>query len=47
MQPLWKQYEVTMEIVWKYFLKKLRLELSYDPTVSLLGIYLMKMKTLS
>ena len=33
-QPLWKT-------VWK-FLKKLKIELSYDPAVSLLGIYLEK-----
>ena len=33
-QPLWK-------MVWK-FLKKLKIELPYDPTVSLLGIYLDK-----
>ena len=30
-QPLWK-------IVW-WFLKKLKMELSYDPTIPLLGIY--------
>ena len=38
MQPLWK-------IVWR-FLRKLRIELPYDPAVPLLGIYLKKMKTL-
>ena len=31
MQPLWK-------IVWK-FLKKLKIELPYDPVIPLLGIY--------
>ena len=38
-------YAATMETVWS-FLKKLKLELPYDPTISLLGIYLKKMKTL-
>ena len=33
-QPLWKT-------VWK-FLKKLKIELSYDPVMPLLGIYLEK-----
>ena len=33
-QPLWK-------IVWR-FLKKLKIELSYDPAIPLLGIYLDK-----
>ena len=37
-QPLWKT-------VWK-FLKKLKIELPYDPASPLLGIYLKKMKTL-
>ena len=37
-QSLWK-------IVWK-FLKKLRIELPYDPAISLLGIYLKILKTL-
>ena len=37
-QPLWK-------IAW-VFLKKLKTELSYDPTIPLLGIFLKKMKTL-
>ena len=37
MQPLWKT-------VWR-FLKKLKIELSYDPAISLLGIYLKKTKT--
>ena len=37
-QPLWK-------IVWR-FLKKLKIELPYDPAIPLLGIYLEKMKTL-
>ena len=31
MQPLWKT-------VWR-FLKKIKIELPYDPTVALLGIY--------
>ena len=31
MQPLWKT-------VWK-FLKKLKMEISYDPVITLLGIY--------
>ena len=31
MQPLWK-------ITWR-FLKKLKIELPYDPAISLLGIY--------
>ena len=35
-QPLWKR-------VW-WFLKKLKIELPYDPTISLLGIYPKKMK---
>ena len=38
MQPLWK-------IVWR-FLKKLKIELPYDPAIPLLGIYLKKTKTL-
>ena len=37
MQPLWKT-------AWK-FLKKLKIELPYDPAISLLAIYLKKMKT--
>ena len=31
--------------VWR-FIKKLKIELPYDPAISLLGIYLEKMKTL-
>ena len=38
MQPLWKT-------VWR-FLKKLKVELPYDPAIPLLGIYPEKMKTL-
>ena len=38
-QPLWKT-------VWK-FLKKLKTELSFDPVILLLGIYLTEMKSLS
>ena len=38
MQPLWKT-------VWR-FLRKLKIELLHDPAVTLLGIYLEKMKTL-
>ena len=37
-QPLWKT-------VWK-FLKKLKMDLPYDPEIPLLGIYLKKLKTL-
>ena len=37
-QPVWK-------IVWE-FLKKLKIELLYDPENLLLGIYLEKVKTL-
>ena len=37
-QPLWK-------IVWR-FLKKLKVELPYDPAIPLLGIYPKKTKTL-
>ena len=37
-QPLWKT-------VWS-FLKKLKMELPYDPTIPLLGIYPKKPKTL-
>ena len=37
-QPLWKT-------VWR-FLKRLKIELPYDPAIPLLGIYLRKMKTL-
>ena len=37
-QPLWKT-------VWR-FLKKLKIELPYDPAIPLLGIYLEKMKAL-
>ena len=37
-QPLWK-------IVWRY-LKKLKIELPYDPAIPLLGIYPKEMKTL-
>ena len=36
-QPLWKT-------VW-WFLKKLKVELPYDPAISHLGIYLKKIKT--
>ena len=39
MQPLWKT-------VWS-FLKKLKIELSYDPAIQLLGIYPKAMKTRS
>ena len=39
MQPLWK-------IIWR-FLKKLRIELPYDPAIPLLGIYPKVMKTRS
>ena len=38
MQPLW-------ETVWR-FLKKLKIELPYNPAISLLGMYLEKTKTL-
>ena len=38
MQPLWKT-------VWR-FLKKLKIELLYDPAIPLLGIYPKKTKTL-
>ena len=38
-QPLW-------ETLWR-FLKKLKIELSYDPAILLLGIYLKKTKTLT
>ena len=38
MQQLWKT-------VWR-FLKKLKIELPYDPAIPLIGIYLKKMKTL-
>jgi len=38
-QPLWKT-------VWR-LLKKLKIELSYDPAISVLGIYPKKMKTLT
>ena len=34
-QPLWRT-------VWKQFLKKLKIELPYDPAIPLLGIYLEK-----
>ena len=37
-QPLWKT-------VWR-FLKKLKIEIPYDPIIPLLGIYPKKMKTL-
>ena len=37
-QPLWKT-------VWR-FLKKLKIELPYDPAIPLLGIYLKKTETL-
>ena len=37
-QPLW-------ETVWR-FLKKLKIELSYDSAITLMGIYPKKMKTL-
>ena len=37
-QPLWKK-------VWRFF-KKLKIELPYDPSIPLLGIYVEKMKTL-
>ena len=35
-QPLWK-------VIWR-FLKKLKIELSYDPVIPLLGTYPRKMK---
>ena len=35
-----------MGTVWSFFLKKLKIELPYDPAIPLLGIYLEKMKTL-
>ena len=38
MQPLWRT-------VWR-FLKKLKIELPYDPAIPLLGIYTKKMKAL-
>ena len=38
MQPSWKT-------VWRFF-KKLKLELPYDPTILLLGIYLEKNETI-
>ena len=37
-KPLWK-------VVWNY-LKKLQMELPYDPEISLLGIYVKKPETL-
>ena len=37
-QPLWRT-------IWR-FLKKLKIELPYDPAIPLLGIYLEKRKTL-
>ena len=37
-QPLWRT-------VWR-FLKKLKIELPYDPAIPLLGMYLKKKKTL-
>ena len=39
MQPLWKT-------LWR-FLKKLKIELLYDPTIPLLSIYLKKANTLT
>ena len=36
MQPLWKT-------VWRFF-KKLKIEIPYNPAISLLGIYLKKIK---
>ena len=41
MQPLWE-----IETVWGV-LRKLNIELPYDPGISLLGIYPKKMKTLT
>ena len=38
-QTLWK-------IVWR-FLKKLKIELPYNPAISLLGVYLKEMKSVS
>ena len=38
-QPLWK-------MVWRFF-RKLKIELPYDPTIPLLGMYREKTKTLS
>ena len=38
MQPLWK-------VVWRY-LKKLKIELPFDPAIPLLGIYLKKPETI-
>ena len=37
-QPLWRT-------VWR-FLKKLKIELPYDPAMPFLGVYVKKMKTL-
>ena len=39
MQPLWKR-------VWR-FLDKLKIELTYDPVIPLLDMYLKKVKTLT
>ena len=39
MQPLWKTVQ--------RFLKKLKIELPYDPAIPLLGIYLKEIKSLS
>ena len=39
LQPLWKTV--------RKFLKKLKIELSYDPAIPLLGIYSKEMKTLT
>ena len=38
-QPLWKT-------LWSFILKKLRMELSYDPVIPFLGIYPKNMKIL-
>ena len=38
-QPLWK--------ILRRFLKKLKIKLPYEPAISLLGIYLEKIKALS
>ena len=46
---LYSRWECKLVPLWKTvqrFLKKLKIELPYDPAIPLLGIYLEKMKTL-
>ena len=40
----WKSVQALWKTLWR-FLKKLKIELPYDPEIPFMGIYLEKMKT--